>query len=100
MKLTKDQRYTMYCILLQEAEENEPFFDIEKKGICHLIRDVFGFYPISKKDYSFKGNGSEWFNDVTPELLKYENNIRAYWFKDWSERIEALKQCIKETENF
>ncbi len=99
MKLTKDQRYTMYCILLEEAESNELFSDEYNQGICHLIRDVFGFYPVLKSVYTYTKSSEVWFDDIAPELLKYKRD-GTYWFNNWEERIEALKQCIAETENF
>lgn len=100
MKLTKDQRYTMYCILLQEAESNELFSDNYSQGICYLMRYIFNFYPVSNYYFTYKSFDEEWFKDVAPELLKYEKLITAYWFKNWKERRKALKQCISETENF
>jgi len=42
MKLRKDQRYTLYCILLEEAEDIDFYDDY---GFCHLIQDITGLYP-------------------------------------------------------
>lgn len=95
MKLRKDQRYTLYCILLEEAENLLMYRKMG--GFCGLISDVTGLFPttyyarISEYEIPFK--------DIAPELLMYKNN-RLYWFENWGERIKALKQCIKETENF
>lgn len=97
MKLRKDQRYTLYCILLEEAEKDYPYY-------------VYG-YPISSKLNGFCWmyrliTGSDelyWGGEfMIPELYKKRtvNTFDGFYFKNWRQRIKALKQCIKETENF
>jgi len=45
MKLNKLQRYTAYCILLQDAEDNKLIYNECKFGICNLFKKIFGVYP-------------------------------------------------------
>lgn len=93
MKLTKLQRYTLYCILLEEAEN----INIRNSsGLCKLISDVTGWWPYFH-DYL---DCTDWipFEKLAPELFKYNNDVYGlYWFANWGERIKALKQCIEET---
>lgn len=97
MKLRKDQRYTMYCILLEEAErpsifqhpETETDYYSNEYGICFMWYLVTGQYYLHViAEY------------LLPELYKKGNTKNDYWFINWDYRIEALKQCIAETENF
>ena len=92
MKLTKLQRYTLYCILLEEADNLTRY--IKMGGLCGLITDVTGLFPTVYFGYIFRDEIP--FKDIAPELLKYKND-RLYWFDNWDERIQALKQCIEET---
>lgn len=95
MKLTKLQRYTAYCILLEEAENPSLFIypnsinGILRKtnvaGLCWMWKMVFG-------DNSLY----ELFEEMTPELYNKLKSGRLN-FQNWKERKEALKQCIIET---
>lgn len=105
MKLTKDERYTAYCILLSEAEfivsmfelKNDwsPFrhYELNVFGMCDLFEELFGCTPNPIKDYGLKE-------------LKSKRPIKesTYWFPNsiygWKQRISILKKCIKETSNF
>ena len=98
MKLRKDQRYTMYCILLEEAENpsifEHPEYRNEQRysnewGLCWMWYMIIGNYFLYR--YS---------KQMLPELYNKKNSNRTYWFNNWEERIEALEQCIAETENF
>ena len=92
MKLTKLQRYTLYCILLEEAEDIDFYDDY---GFCHLIQDITGLYP---RWNSVISENHVLFNDLCPELSRYRPPcFKWYWFNNWDERIKALKQCIEET---
>lgn len=88
MKLRKDQRYTLYCILLEEYE-NGYFY-----GFC--LWWFFEFQEVVWRDKKLK--------KMLPELWRHRTtNVVDEcdgWFNDNSERIKALKKCIKETENF
>lgn len=85
MKLTKLQRYTLYCILLQEYENNY------RLGFCLWWHSEFG------EILWHKGQ----FKKMLPELWDSRTTNVVYncdsWFNDNTERIKALKQCIKET---
>ena len=94
MKLTKLQRYTLYCILLEEAEKDYPYY--------------IGEFPVGSKEngfcwmYNCITNSGELYYDfhlMLPEL--YEKRTvklsNRYYFNSWDERIKALKQCIEET---
>lgn len=89
MKLTKLQRYTAYCILLEEAENpghhDGCLFGSDCFGICYmwhcLTDDILYNY----------------FNNTLPELYnKRKYHDWDYW-NTWEERKEAIKQCIIET---
>jgi len=98
MKLRKDQRYTIYCIMLAEIETN--LEEYEHGGLCYLFTRVLNYPEIyvssipTNDQFNFY-SGFEMF----PEVLKYKKDERD-WFINWAERIKALKQCIAETENF
>lgn len=94
MKLSKIQRYTLYCILLEEAETSKAFLRRTGDGLCHLIETVTNMWPTNYYPYL---SNSVPFSDIAPELNRYKNMDSIYWFNNWDERIEALKQCIKET---
>ena len=98
MKLTKLQRYTAYCILLEEAENpslfTHPYYKdgvfrrSDENGLCWMWTMVFG-------DESLY-----WFHEMlTPELYEISKDYGFYYlmFNNWEERKEALKQCIIET---
>lgn len=92
MKLTKDQRFTAYCILLVEAKLMK---GDEGEGFCGLVADTTGQWPSC-----IDGELTIWF----PELEKYKPvDIGPYncWFntdkRGWSKRISILEQCIAET---
>lgn len=90
MKLTKLQRYTAYVILLDEFMKplGDKYWRI---CICLLFDEIFGF-------------GENDLHKILPELyakrtVKPSGLIQnSTWFNSESERIAALKQCIKETE--
>ena len=101
MKLTKLQRYTAYCILLEEAEEayaiiraggikKKNFVGFDIGGVCDIIENIFNFYmhrPLH-------------FLSLTEFLNKKPHDAGLYWWNGldgWEKRIEALKQCIIET---
>jgi hypothetical protein len=88
MKLTKLQRYTMYCILLQEIDYRPTY-------ICHLWYWIF-------EEKRFLPNEDN-LAYILPELWnnRTANNtltrIGDTWFNNYKERISALKKCIEET---
>lgn len=82
MKLTKLQRYTAYCIILEEFESGD--------CLCKIWERI-------------TDDESWWYlNEILPELfakrtLRYSDVI-TFWFNNDFERVAALQQCIKETE--
>lgn len=93
MTLTKDERFTAYCIMLAEAEENF-FTACMGFGFCGLVRFEF---DIDNRIYDQK-----FFYLLFPELFALKpNRIGRFWFstdsEGWQKRIELLKQCINET---
>lgn len=98
MRLRKNQRYSIYCIMLAEIETDLDKY--EHHGLCYLFTRVLNYPEIyvssipTNDPFNFY-SGFEMF----PEVLKYKKD-ECDWFNNWSERIEALKQCIAETENF
>jgi len=86
MKLTKLQRYTMYCILLQEIEERED-------GICLIWYFIF-------REIRWGGDKMD-LKYVLPELWEYRTRKLVLpldsWFYKNGQRIAALKKCIEET---
>lgn len=94
MKLTKDQRYTAYCIMLEEAENQSKTndgFNSTNHGICYMVSEIFELDTYVEDD----------FMQNFPELHDKKTIKEDDWYwHNWEERIAALKQCIKETENF
>lgn len=99
MKLNKLQRYTAYCIMLEEAwsirgyyldNGNNPFMDGltgRCGGFCDLAMSLF-----------------EMADNIHPfvEIMKHRPEpYYAYWFPSnvdgWDKRISILNQAIKET---
>lgn len=90
MKLTKLQRYTAYCILLEEAE-NPAYYDgfVDKSddwGICYMWLCLTGYEYLFDK-----------FKKILPELYTKRKGDDTFYWDTWEERKEALKQCIIET---
>lgn len=104
MKLTKDQRFVAYCILLKELSMNRRG---NKSRYCHLIFKVFGITNdgLNKKwkgDWFWETDVSDAINCVLnyfPELKSKEPN------NGWpdcdklgiEQRKQWLEQCIAET---
>jgi hypothetical protein len=95
MKLTQDERYTAYCIMLQEAERrvytreecNEAgYTTTDRRGLCKLSRIVIGMRL------------EEWAVEIVNRYYFLHSHI--WEIHDWKPRIELLKQCIIETETF
>lgn len=84
-KLTKDEKFTAYCIMLAEYELGKTYF------LCKIISDCFGL----------RGT-DETMKKYFPELyLKRPKGLLSgsSWFLSWEQkkRIDILKQCIEET---
>lgn len=102
LKLTKDERYTAYVLLLAE---------IERLGycqsICHLSGDLFGIYPSPSGE---GGRNEKYENyeigvvtkDFYPELWNKRTHDGGYWWacSNTQSRINALKKCIEETSDY
>ena len=88
MKLTKLQRYTAYCILLEEAERPSELYGnvTTQGGICYM------WYLLTGDGYLFNR-----FRTELPELFSKRKIEGIYFFRNWKERIAALKACIEET---
>ncbi len=85
MKLTKLQRYTLYCILLQEYENGCDY------GFC--LWWYWEFYENLWINGQFKKMLPELWSCRTTDVIDPCDS----WFNSNSERIKALKQCIEET---
>ena len=88
MKLTKDQRYTIYCILLQEMET-------KPTATCLIWYIIFEEATWQEKTHLRKYLPELWEKKTRSICTRFDS-----WFYDTEQRIEALKQCIAETENF
>ena len=94
MKLTKIQRYTSYCILLEEAERPSMLLDVydgemrgtKENGLCWMWRLVFGSEDLYGHNQT-----------LVPELHEKSSALPYFSFNNWKERIAALKACIEET---
>ena len=96
MKLTKLQRYTVYCIMLEEAENPSMLiglYPIEAKcrstvenGLCWMYMLIFGNYDMY--DHHKR---------MFPELNNQSPYFPDFGFNSWEERKEALKKCIELT---
>ena len=97
MKLNKLQRYTIYCIMLEEVENN--LIRYQHAGLCYLFTIVLNYpdeyascIPIHSEFSFYRG-----FN-MFPELYrKFYRCDNSFYFNCWEERIAALKKCIEET---
>lgn len=94
-KLTMDERYTAYCIMLQEASRrlytweessNAGYTNVYRTGLCKLSNIVLG---MNLKDWAI-------------EIIKEHEFLGDYICDpaNWKPRIALLKQCIIETSNF
>lgn len=95
MKLTKEQRFVAYVIMLHEAKNNK----WEGFGLCHLIFFTFG---IVDEGYAKKYQEVNKYGDVLkyfPELLskKPSDGWPKWDILGWQQRKEFIKQCINET---
>lgn len=90
MKLTKLQRYTAYCILLEEAENPIRYdgflYRSDDLGICYMWFCLTGY------NYLYHT-----FKTILPELYAKRKGDGKFYWDNWGERKEALKQCIIET---
>ncbi len=86
MKLTKLQRYTIYCILESEISTAD-----YNAGLCFLIAIGLDL-RLFKSDVRY----TDIINSLH-ELKRRKTLTGAYWFNNNKERIAALKECIKET---
>lgn len=90
--LNKLQRYTAYCIMLWEAENN--LSEWRCCGICNMATMLMTGNRWDNSEYDTYCN----FKKLWPELfIKGRQGTSYPSFSNWDERIEALKQCIKET---
>lgn len=82
MKLTNDEKYTAYCIMLEES---------------YLLDDSDGCYWCYVFNMTFGGLVKH-LDLILPELyaLKTTNNSFV-WFNNKRERVAAIEQCIAET---
>ncbi len=105
MKLTKSQRYTAYCIMLEEAKRPTKFIDFtglkrlsNDCGLCFMASRIFAIDFLLKKSHleyqKIEDMLPEYFNRYNKTIINNPKRI------SWVDRIEILKQCIKETENF
>lgn len=94
MKLNKLQRYTVYCIMLEESENpsllthpirHDEIRATNESGMCWMWKMIFG------------DTGLYYFAEIiTPELYK-KYDLDHLGFSCWHKRIAALKKCIEET---
>jgi len=87
MRLKKQQRLTMYIIMLDLAE-NDTY---TASGFCNMWWELF-----KSQDDGFQASLYNDFEDILPELYATRTRFIGAWFwNDWDERKEALRQCIK-----
>lgn len=88
MKLNKSQRYTAYCLILEEIQNREI------DGICLIWENLCNDRTYGLGQVYHLGTAlPELWSKKTKEVL----TTTSSWFKDRKERIEALTQCINET---
>lgn len=105
--LTEDQRFSIYCILLAEAEAaiKEPSYVIPldegnrrviNYGLCLVLYNLtlmYNAYPLSIIELT------ELYEQQPSNHIKHG----AYWFsrdvKGWKQRIKLLKKAISLIEN-
>jgi hypothetical protein len=97
--LTKEERFTAYCIMREEADNPSTWINEEGEetkfnecGFCFMAGVLFDIR-------SFE------LSEVFPELERFSldeptyNEYDAYWFPkgDWSARKRVLDKCIEAT---
>lgn len=85
-ELDKLERYTAYCILLKEMKDNP-------QGICVIWYSLFKEISWLDNDKNLKHLLPELWEKRTSPVVRDTDS----WFEDDNQRIEALKECIKET---
>ena len=91
---TKDQRYTIYCIMLKEAEcETELYPGL---GFCLMFQNLTCECDMYKED-----GGEKNFPEIWERKPKKAGD---YFFpttkKGWEKRKQLLRECIEETDDF
>ena len=97
MRLIKDQRFTAYCIMLEELEEYDgaEMYSIAHDGFCFLAFNLFELNDLF--------DGFDECLELFPEILsKKPEHSEWLWFRancygGTPQRIAILKQCIRET---
>jgi len=96
MKLTPEQRYTLYSIMMQEGEDESY---LAEDGFCFMISGLVW----DDTGYYFHHNVFE----VAPELKKEKpkklyDDDSGLWFMGgpggWKNRKAILRKCIEELE--
>lgn len=89
MKLSKDQRFTAYCIMAQEAQDEGIHF-----CFCPTIEEILHI------DFCRLKTIKEYLPELHDKKPEYVSDV-SIWFpetkKGLQKRIELLKQCIEET---
>lgn len=91
MKLTKDQRFTAYCIMLHEIRS------YDARNICHAAKYLFELGL--DDDFRFS-NLKEYFPELWRKRKRGKNEESVYLWSSQEDRIKALEKCITETSNF
>jgi len=96
IKLTKLQRYTAYCIMLEERENYE---DRVLCGLCFVICNTFGICNSGFYKNNLPYNqGISHVIEFFPELDKIWKEEYAEDFQNWDRRSAALNKCIEQTQ--
>lgn len=100
MKLTKIQRYTAYCILLDEAKNPTRFIDYtgytrksNDCGFCFMASRIFAKDILDERTHLYYHESKEIFK----EYFKRFRILTLSKHPTWEDRIQILKQCIEET---
>jgi hypothetical protein len=101
MKLTKQQRLSVYMIMLAEAENPAEFTQPDDDFVA-LISNESGYCLMFKLLFG-AGDLYFLFKQTLPELwrrMPLGAEWRMYWFNTgedgWNKRKELLKECINE----
>jgi hypothetical protein len=93
MKLTKEERFIAYIIMLAEYKKQEGQL---RSWFCDLIWDLFWIDDYGPRNNRYSGSTGLVMRNFFPELNKLMETYKPSR-KDYKTRENILKQCIKET---
>ena len=102
--MKRNQRFTIYCILLHELETARLFADYPYTNVYTMVNDQCcgGMCDILMETFNTVYSGGAMHELDLMELLAKKPNVNGVWWfprtvDGWKQRIELVKKCIKQT---